>query len=74
MNSSHEYSYQLPQTGWLLDTEWAEKLNIEVRQFRRNCRRFNIPRRVFGNTMIVRAEDLFMHSPSDDDSSDDEQE
>ena len=51
----------LPQSGWHLDTEWADALQIEVKTFRDNCRKNGVDYGMFGNTMIVEAESFFAY-------------
>lgn len=63
MDSIKDNGSQLPQKGWFLDVEWANVLAIEVRTFRDNCRKMQIPFKTFGATMIVRAEDFYSHAP-----------
>ena len=54
----------LPQTGWHLDTEWADALQIEVKTFRENCRKAGVAYGMFGNTMIVEAESFYAYLKS----------
>ena len=52
---------ELPQTGWHTDIVWAAAFDEEVSTFRKKCQEHKIPRRRWGNVIVVRAEDLFSH-------------
>jgi len=64
MTSLEKQPVLLPQSGWHLDTEWANALQIEVKTFRDNIRKSGIPYGMFGNTMIVEAESFYSHLKS----------
>lgn len=56
---------KLPQGGWWTEEEWAESLGEEVRTFRKKCRQHGVPRKRWGNRLIVNADDLYRHLPSE---------
>lgn len=58
---------KLPQTGWFLEEEWAEALGEEPRAFREKLKRHRVPRKRWGNRVLVSAEALYSHMPSEDD-------
>ncbi|MCA8999113.1 MAG: hypothetical protein KDA80_19080, partial [Planctomycetaceae bacterium] len=49
----------LPQTGYHLDSVWADAIDISVKQFRKNVRELKVPHLVFGASVIVSAEDFY---------------
>ncbi len=63
MDFTSKNGSKLPQSGWLLDSEWADILEIEARNFRQNCRKYGIPFKTFGNMMLVKAEDFYQFAP-----------
>lgn len=65
MNTTVANGSKLPQSGWLLDSEWSEVLGIEIKNFRQNCRKYGIPFKTFGYSMFVRAEDFYQFAPGD---------
>ncbi len=58
-HAAQEKQSGLPQSGWFTDCEWAEAMQVEVKTFRENCRKEGVPFSMFGNLMIVQAEEFY---------------
>lgn len=53
----------LPMTGFLLVTQWAERFDMTEKQFRIWIHTYRIPYYQPGREMIVRAEDFWSRVP-----------
>ncbi|MCA8999241.1 MAG: hypothetical protein KDA80_19770 [Planctomycetaceae bacterium] len=51
--------HSLPQTGNHLDSEWADAMEVSLKQFRKNIRDDGVPYMMSGSRMIVNAEDFY---------------
>lgn len=65
---------KLPQAGWYTEDEWAESFQEEVRSFREKCKKYGVPRKKWGKRLVVSAEDLYRHMPSEGESDGEEAE
>lgn len=52
---------KLPQTGYFLDEEWADAMNVDPKTFRQHVRSKGVPHIQLGARMIVSAEDFYSH-------------
>lgn len=57
-------SRRLPQTGYFLDEEWADAMNVDPKTFRQHVRSKGVPHIQLGAKMIVSAEDFYSHLKS----------
>ena len=54
----------LPQTGWHRAEVYAAAMGMTWRTFRDNVTRQNVPHRIFGDVMLIRAEEFYAALPN----------